>query len=127
MVFPGWLLFFLVALFSTPSLAQEAGGSGGVPDISTSGNKKKAPPAPLGVFGSDIVAVGKFSFAISGTFTGLAGSRIGTKIVSPPYIVSTRRGFSTRESWFGLSPRASSRQSNRSPSVMGSRRTLGLW
>ncbi|PPD08198.1 MAG: alpha-amylase [Methylocystis sp.] len=93
MCFPGKMLTVMGLLFSTTALAQEAGGSGGVPDVSPTPTKQKAPPAPLGVFGSDIAAVGKFSVGFSGVFTGLANSRIGTKIVSPEYIVSTTPWF----------------------------------
>jgi hypothetical protein len=89
MRFPGKLLSVLGLLVSTTALAQEAGGSGGVPDVSPKPSGRKTPPAPLGVFGSDIAAVGKFSVAFSGVFTGLANSRIGTKIVSPEYTVLT--------------------------------------
>jgi hypothetical protein len=89
----GRVLLILASIACAPAFAEEAGGSGGVPDASTTLNKKKAPPAPLGIFGSDIAAVGKFSVAFSGVFTGLANSRIGTRIVSPEYIVSTTPWF----------------------------------
>jgi len=87
------LLICFALICNAPAIAQEAGGSGAVPDAGATATKKKPPPAPLGVFGSDVPALGRFSIAISGTFTGLAGSRIGTKIVSPEYIVSTTRWF----------------------------------
>jgi hypothetical protein len=87
------LLVVIELVASASALAQEAGGSGGVPDASPASPKQKAPPAPLGVFGADIAAVGKFSVAFSGVFTGLANSRIGTKVVSPEYIVSNTRWF----------------------------------
>jgi hypothetical protein len=69
------------------AFAQEAGLGGAAPDAVTTSTK--APPAPLGVFGSDVPAVGKISFAVSGGFTGMAGSRIGQRVVSPEFIVST--------------------------------------
>jgi hypothetical protein len=93
MGFAGNLLFVLALFTSAAALAEEAGGSGGVPDASPTPSRRKTPPAPLGVFGSDIVAVGKFSVAVSGVFTGLANSRIGTRVVSPEYIVSTTPWF----------------------------------
>jgi hypothetical protein len=81
------LIFSAPLLFGAGALAQEAGLGGAAPDAVTTG--AKAPPAPLGVFGSDVPAVGKFSFALSGGFTGMAGSRIGQSVVSPEYIVTT--------------------------------------
>jgi hypothetical protein len=50
-----------------PHARTRRGGGGGPLDASAS-VKKKPPPAPLGVFGSDIVAVGKASVAVSGVF-----------------------------------------------------------
>lgn len=84
------LVFYsLFAIFvgEPGSVAQEAGLGGAAPDAVTT--SKKAPPAPLGVFGSDVPAVGKFSFAVSGGFTGMGGSRIGQSIHSSEYIVSS--------------------------------------
>jgi hypothetical protein len=93
MRYKGRVLLLLISIVGSPAFGEEAGGSGGVPDASTTLKIKKAPPAPLGIFGSDINAVGKFSVAASGVFTGLANSRIGTRIVSPEYIVSTTPWF----------------------------------
>lgn len=85
-------LLGLIAVISSCSVAaQEAGLGGAAPDAVTT--SKTSPPAPLGVFGSDVPSVGKISFAISGGFTGMSGSRIGQRIVSPNYIVLTTPWF----------------------------------
>ncbi|MEK8123400.1 hypothetical protein WOB59_10110 [Methylocystis sp. IM4] len=47
------------------------------------------PPAPMGVFGADMPAKGKFVLAIAPVWANLSGQRIGTQGVSSEFIVST--------------------------------------
>jgi hypothetical protein len=47
------------------------------------------PPAPLGVFGADMPAEGKFVFSICPLFVNSSGMRIGAQGVSSEYIVAT--------------------------------------
>jgi hypothetical protein len=47
------------------------------------------PPAPMGVFGVDMPAAGKFNVSLTAQFANFSGQRIGTRGVSSDFVVAT--------------------------------------
>lgn len=47
------------------------------------------PPAPMGVFGADMPAAGKWGLSATANFANLSGIKMGTRTVSNEFIVST--------------------------------------
>lgn len=54
---------------------------------------KPIPPAPLGIFAANTLPRGRFTISLTTNFIGLAGSRIGMRLASPEYIVTTTPWF----------------------------------
>ncbi|WP_051134334.1 hypothetical protein [Methylocystis sp. ATCC 49242] len=79
----------LVALCAFDAYAADVAVATKTPQVKGEASPAPRPPAPMGVFGADMPAKGKFVIAAMPVFANLSGQLIGTRSVSSQYIVAT--------------------------------------
>lgn len=84
------VLALCASLMATGAAYAEEGGGGASPGSPVS---RKGAPAPLGIFGADTLEKGRGVVSLSSNFVRASTSRIGMRLVSPEYIVTTTPWF----------------------------------
>ncbi|GLI93855.1 alpha-amylase [Methylocystis echinoides] len=82
----------LAALTLTLALALVASNAEAADITAADKNKPAAsppPPAPMGLFGVDMPAAGKFALSLTAQFANFSGQRIGARGVSSDFVVAT--------------------------------------